>query len=275
MKIAILISGEYRTFKQCRKSMSFLDSPDVDVYFSTWDKTSYESPKINLMTEELVNNDIIISDLGFNPKGIIVESTNEFVEKKYNSKMIHRWIKGFNMIKTSGIPYDYVIVTRPDLFFEYPVNLNNLARYNDSLGTLWTHSINEGKLADILLVSSLKIITNILDNLSIETWNKHTEYDWHRWWYSFCISKVDKIIQADEFRGCVFHRYFAKNGNGTMRDIIQSNLDWRDLKLLHQVDLWGREHSLKNWPPEVLSEAESKWAQNYFDKYRNYGKDNL
>jgi hypothetical protein len=272
MRIAVLISGEYRTFKHCRKSMTFLNESDVDVYFSTWDETVYTSKKIQLDHRETVTTDQIVADLGSEPKGIVIEESNSFKETKYNSKMIHKWVTGFKMIKESGVQYDYVIVTRPDLFFANVVSLSNIANYKYALGTVWTHSLSDGKMADIVLVSSWEIMSSIIGDISVELWNKSTEYDWHIWWHDYCKSKIDNIIGCEEFDKCTFYRYMTASDNFT--DIIAAQHDWRDLRLLHESDLYGRKFSLNHWPITVVETAERKWAEGYFDKYRDNGKDN-
>lgn len=276
MKIAVLISGEYRTFKYCRPSIPFLDSGRVDVYFSTWNKNVYKCPKLNLIAFESVTEETIIDDLGFKPHGMIVEDFESFEEKKYNSKMIHRWISGFKMIIDSGIEYDYVIVTRPDMYYYYggKVNLDALTDFKDSLGVIWTHSLKEGKLADITTVSSFKIMKDLMGSLSISDWVNSETLNWHIWWHDYCQSKA-KIVQLDDnYSVCIFYRYLAMDNTRDYSMIIKYDEDWRDLRILHEIDTHGRETLLEHWTSNIVENAERKWAEGYFDKYRNNGKDN-
>jgi hypothetical protein len=83
MKIAILISGEYRTFSHCRRTMSLLDDPRADIYVSTWDSSSYVSSKINLNVTEVVTEEQIKSDLGISAT-ILIEPQSLIKEIKYN-----------------------------------------------------------------------------------------------------------------------------------------------------------------------------------------------
>lgn len=107
MKIAVLISGEYRKFDICRPSMHFLNDPDIDVYISTWDKTHYLRSVINLSKYEEVTVDKIQETLQ-RPATIEIESTEiqKKLPEKYSSSMIHRWKRGFEMILNSGIDYE-------------------------------------------------------------------------------------------------------------------------------------------------------------------------
>ena len=117
-RIAVLISGEYRKFDVTRPTMTFLNEENVDVYISTWDKTIFSNKRINLNVAEDVTEERIIKDLG-RPATIKIDSHRLIeVDPKYNSKMIDRWLTGFNLIKSSNIKYDYVIVMRPDLIFD-------------------------------------------------------------------------------------------------------------------------------------------------------------
>jgi hypothetical protein len=274
MKIAILISGEYRTFKYCRPSMSYLDDPRVDVYFSTWDKTTYVSPKINLNKIENVTKEQIIADCGFNPVEIIIEDTESFNEVKYNSRMIHRWSTGLKMIVDSGIHYDYVIITRPDIFYAGPLDLNHLLEFNDHLGVIWANSLLDGKLADVTMISSFNIIKNIFGQLTVDEWEKSDEYDWHLWWHDYCQAKVDIKRLDDTYGRIAFYRYIVPREIMDYRVIFEYHHDWRDLKLLHESDLYGRDTHLKNWPISTVENAERKWAEGHFDKYKNNDNDN-
>jgi hypothetical protein len=276
MKIAVLISGEYRTFKYCRPTMNFLEDSRVDVYFSTWNKTFYNSPKIDLNVANCVDSNIIIDDNGFKPLDTIIEDVNSFKETKYNSKMIHRWVTGFEMILKSITVYDYVIITRPDMYYDDKINLDNIVKFKDSMGVIWTHSLKEGKLSDVTMVSSFDIMKKIFTSLSVSKWiNGNRQYDWHKWWYEYCSPFV-KLSQLDiEYQKCSFYRCIVPNNTNDYSTIVECQNDWRDLKLLHDNDTHGRKFSISNWPVEVVENAERKWTEGYYDKYKNYGKDNL
>lgn len=266
MKIAVLISGEYRKFDITRKTMSFLDDPDVDVYVSTWDKTTYSSPKINLHIEEIVTKDRILSDLG-RIATIKLDNHDLIVEKKYNSKMINRWLAGWKLIQDSGIKYDRVLVIRPDLFFEIGL-LANLVEIDvtNSIAFSWATALHLEKLPEVLFVSTYENIQKLFNALSIDKWVNDSITDWHIWWYKFVYGISPNIICLDIFY-LAFCRLWVEQHH-TIVDAMRIHHDWRDLRLLYECDMWGDEFAITAWPPHILIEAREKWNRGYFDKYK-------
>ncbi len=266
-KLAVLISGEYRKFDVTRKTMAFLDNIDIDVYFSTWDKTVYSSPKINLLKEETITEERILQDLG-RPAIIKIDKHDSFTEKKYNSKMINRWKTGFNLIENSGIKYEYVAIIRPDIFFTTSPTPEfiNLERYENSIGFAWATSLDKCLLPDVLFVSKFNNIKKLMSALSSMAWTVDSENDWHKWWYKFVNERLE-ILHINELSYLTFCRLWATNEN-VFHEIIDIQHDWRDLRLLYESEAWGRENILKVWPQEIVETAEEKWKNNYFDKYK-------
>lgn len=272
-KIAVLVSGEYRTFKYCRPTMTFLDGDNVDVYFSTWDVTVYESTMISYRRTETVTRDTIINDLGFVPKDILIESSSAMIKRKYNCKMIHRWVTGYQLIKKSGVEYDQIIITRPDLYFlEIPTPFTY---YENELGIAWYWPNDIRKLADTLMISSPKIMDIIIGELSVDHWARTVVgTDWHSWFYEYCYNKSVTTTHAVDFVKCTFYRGIVPENTNDFDIIGQYECDWRDLRLLYHCNIVGRHNTLAHWSEEIISEAEQKWASGYFDKYRQNGKDN-
>jgi len=269
MKIAILISGEYRKFDITRKTMTFLDNSDADIYICTWDKTVYSNNKINFLQEHDVNKEIILKDLG-KYANIRIDNHNYIKETKYNCKMIDRWLTGFEMIKNSGIEYNYVLVLRTDLFFQFisPPDLKSLEKYDNGIGFAWATSLHINKLGDILFISSYNNMSKLFDSLNIDIWLTDKEYDWHIWWYKFVYNLFPNIINSSEFDNLTFCRYWATSDH-TFSEVHNIYHDWRDLRLLYEIDLigtkWLDDGSI--WPAEVISNANTKWDCGYFNKY--------
>jgi hypothetical protein len=265
-RIAILLSGEYRKFDVTRKTMPFLDSPGIDIYFSTWDKTEYLSPKINFSRTEHVSAEKIITDLG-RAATIRIDFHESFKEVKYNSKMINRWKAGFELIISSGIEYDYIIIMRPDIFFT-PIptpELINLERFNNSIGFAWATSLDKNLLPDVLFMSSTENMAILMNALSVDVWANDNETNWHLWWYKY-VNDILPIQHIGELSYLTFCRYWAKPTDNFM-EILDTQHDWRDLRLLHEIDLWGKEPMLRVWPSEVVEAAQQKWINGYFNKY--------
>ena len=278
-RIAVLISGEYRTFKHCRKSMTFLDSPMVDVYVSTWNVTTYNCKKINLSVTESVTKKTILNDLRKTPYGILIDDYNSFVQTKYNSPMIYRWRQGLELIKSTNIQYDYVIVIRPDMFFNIntPISLDKIDAYKNKLGTIWTADLQTvKKLADVILVSDFHTMEKIFNNLTIQSWEDTKVNDWHLFWFNHCVRCVETITQATEFQDCIFYRCLVEPGVTDMAKIHQGYLDWRDLQLLQHYDECGHStgqsyaREFTAWPEKVVLAAIKKWDSQYFNKYQKH-----
>jgi len=267
MKIAVLLSGEYRTFRHCRKTMSFLDDPRVDIYVSIWNTSTYKSPAINLDVTEWVDRSQVIRHLGKSAVDILIDSQNIIKEVKYNTKMIYRWKAGIEMIKKSGIHYDYIIILRPDLFFRHGINLDHVKNYSDSLGVAWAipTSLENKKLGDVLFLSSYHIMVGLFNQLKVESWTQDREYDWHKWWYNFCEKKVPLIKEAREFDHCTFYRYITRDSS-SFDSVFRSHQDWRDLHIIYQLNEHGRDFLKGIWPEDIIKSAEDKWNSGYFRK---------
>lgn len=267
-KIAVLISGEYRTFGLCRKTMKFLDDPRVDIYFSTWDKTVYDMPKLNLHREETVTLEQIQKDLGKDAV-IEIEPHDLIDERRYNSKMIHRWKRGFELIKNSNIVYDYVLVMRPDLFFDEHADhsFNFLEKYTDSLASGWANALDTGFLNDVIFFSSYTKINELFASLSVGHWVVAQNSDWHTWWYSYTVKHFTEIKNFTEMGRCTFCRCWA-NENHKFLDISRIQEDWSDIRVLHLIDLTSESVIRERWPAEVVSRAQNKWTSGVYKKYK-------
>lgn len=270
MKIAVLISGEYRKFDVTRKTMPFLDRPEIDVYVSTWDKTIYANPKLNLRAEVDVTEEMIKRELGRTVTSIKIDKHDLIKETRYNTKMIDRWLAGFKLIEDSGIKYDSVLVMRTDLFFNenFGVNLDRcISDYMDSIAFAWASSIDLKKLPDIIFMSSFKNIKLLFDSLKVKDWLAADQHDWHIWWYTYVSGILPNILNGTHFGSFYFCRYWVDHTH-TYADIPNIAHDWRDLFLLHQCDMWGDKFVIGTWPDSVLINAKDKWNSGYFDKYK-------
>ncbi len=89
MKIAVLISGEYRTFPVCRKTMTFLDDPNVDVYVSTWDKSIIRNTRLKIHKEDDITADQIRNDLGRSATILVEKSDCCVIRNDQNRPLLH------------------------------------------------------------------------------------------------------------------------------------------------------------------------------------------
>ena len=218
-RIAVLISGDYRGFDTCLPTMAPLlkstDEHKVDIYFSTWSESHHVHPLDPTLAHHVVDitSEKIFDVLhDYDVKGVVVEHFDkEYWDKlRYNCPMVHRWHEGMKMIKGSGIDYDFVVITRPDLYFNNSdkINLPNLAStYQNKLGVAWADSLHLQKLQDIMFGSSMQNIESLVCGLDLNEWDTAEEHDWHTWWYTYAIGKVPVIGHFMDWDQCTFCRF--------------------------------------------------------------------
>ena len=196
MKIAVLFVGEYRTFPYCRKTMGFLDQLgiDIDVYFHTWEITKLHNPPIGRhlnpnqpKTSRPVSEEEIV-DLLKRPAVIKVSPLPS--DKDGFLIMRKGWLMGFEMVKASGINYDYVYVLRPDLFFRKESSYFQdipPGKYDNAIGFLPRPVGNSNIIADCDFFSTFLNIEKLLcdDVLSLD----QTSEGIHRAWFDYVMSK--------------------------------------------------------------------------------------
>jgi hypothetical protein len=274
MRIAVLLSGEYRKFDVCRDTMSFLlDDPVVDVYVSTWDKTRYLQNLINVSQTEFVNVEQIEQILN-RPAVIEIESIDDYLNQravKYNNFMIHRWKQGINLIKNSNIKYDYIVISRFDLFFNprgRNATLQEVINLNPSSNVLmatWSNaeSLSNGILNDVFLLAPCDTMINLMDNLSIEEWVHAKENEWHRWWYSKVKDNVNELVSIEIIQH-ILCRIFSKKGSD-YKTVQEHFLDWRDIQIVE-----SRSFGIEAWSKKIRKNALRRFKSGEFKKYQNY-----
>lgn len=269
MKIAVLVSGEYRFFNQCRKTMRFLDDPRVDIYVSTWDKTIIQQPLIDLKIVDDITKQVIYDDVG-RSCSIVIDRRDHFVEKKYNSKMVFRWKRGLELIKNSGIEYDYMLVTRPDLFYNLddPENatLDRILSAGDEQFGWYS---DQHKLQDHVFFSTFEKMKLLLDGFSIDDWVNSRETDWHAWWSTIVPwTSISKFGGSPDF-GFTFFRALAVDKPQTFKYVHDTGQDWRDLYIVSFILNHSRKDIMKkNWGDDIVSQAEEKFRNGYFEQYK-------
>lgn len=122
MKIAVLISGEYREFPVAHKLWNFLKWSEVDSYFVTWDKTLHVDKDRSIPIKLLnVKEEDILSFITPKKYKILEYSAHKFTtDKKYScGAMIFLWKEAIKLMEESNITYDFVIMLRPDIGLQY------------------------------------------------------------------------------------------------------------------------------------------------------------
>lgn len=140
-KIAILLSGEMRTYDKCYKSLfDFVDiiNNKVDIFISTWNQIGgriHESNN-NFNKDYIDKNHIVhiynpiifdIVDKKLWEKNInILKIQNNHIKNSDFLPQMYMWLRVFLLYKkyiiNNNVKYDIILRTRPDQFFFYKKN---------------------------------------------------------------------------------------------------------------------------------------------------------
>lgn len=122
MKIAILFTGELRSFAHTRPLYTFLDQTDldIDVYVNTW----LINPLSNTIRKGVINTEPV-EVMTVTPEyihGILGRPATVQILDPAQVTMIDphpvtSWVTGLELVEKSGIHYDFIWVMRPDLCF--------------------------------------------------------------------------------------------------------------------------------------------------------------
>ena len=211
VKIAILIVGEYRTFAKCRKTMFFLDQKDIDkdIYISTWNVTNTINP-ISLNNTKFknytpvyreVSKEEIINDIRV-PATISINTPI----KNGIPPIINGWNLGINLIKKSNIHYDYVLMYRPDTYFNNNNNgqnwlnskilVNNLGDYKFSIGVRMPMTSGVEHLCDQLYFSTYENMEKILGDRFYSYFIEYGQTElWHILLYNYIVRHLKLKIK--------------------------------------------------------------------------------
>ena len=155
MKIAVLLYGHLRDFEQCADSLNknLLSRYDCDVFMHTWDELDHNSKGWHEQRVEAsrVDENLVITK--YHPKGLIIEHQEHYpceriIQSPYFENLqfssaipyfIFYSLHKANQMrldyeKKSGISYDYVFVTRPDIRLKTPFDLEKYLWQIEVLG---------------------------------------------------------------------------------------------------------------------------------------------
>lgn len=271
MKTAVIVSGEYRTFSICRPTMTFLDHNLTDIYFSTWPLTIYNIKRLNFKKIEKVTNEIIIKDLK-KQSVISLGNFNTCVKDiDPNIKMIDRWINGLRLIKESGIKYDKIIITRPDLYFSK--NIFDVSQVPNNFN-VWYNS--NSRLDDNFILGDSDIIQTVINEellveLSNYVSNSNKWKNWHNWWYNWVRLKIGNNLNFFNIgdRGIMCRPIIKDKIN--YENLIKVDHDFTLLKFLEIEDKFGKNFAMQI-DSNIYYKAKNLWDAGYFQKYINYAQ---
>jgi len=166
MRIALLVSGEYREFPVAHKLWAFLTWPNVDVYFATWDKTLHINQNRNTppILKNVTEQDILQYITPTSYKIIEYTSCQFNTDKMYScGAMIFLWKTVIQMLEDSGVNYDVVVMVRPDLGLQFDEKIlsdffqTKLQKSDDIL-----YAINSLPLGQMQLLSETENLSDLM-----------------------------------------------------------------------------------------------------------------
>ena len=122
MKIAIILVGHLRTWEKCKQS--FIDTfstYEPDIYVYTYDTINYKSS--DTLKEKDINE--LLKDIKIKDKNEVLKESQEKYSEYYiengNTTQIRfpEFCCQYINVKQSGIEYDFVVKTRPDLVYHF------------------------------------------------------------------------------------------------------------------------------------------------------------
>lgn len=273
MKIALLVTGELRDFASCAHTLPLINDPNVDLYISTWDESRSQNSVLNIDTTFAVTEQMI-RDIVKRDAVIAIEPLSCMTEPRYNSKMLHRWIVGYDLVKDSGKTYDYVLFIRPDLYFD-----NNRISLTQEFQVAWYRP--EAFLQDCVFGGPPAIIDVIFEKVTISAWQNATEGDWHKWW----TAQIKELgITPTSFGREYRFTFFRPNARGaeTYQQVYKAYEDWRDACIIEfgskfgfrgPRDSWGDaivDSALAKHQAGLLSASKTKRCLVFYGKVRNW-----
>lgn len=215
IKIAVLIVGEYRTFAQCRRTMTFLNDPKVDVYFSTWDTTNTLNPLINKIGPHTIKpRKVSFEEI---QRALNIPHANIKIHKKpeHNDTFLimrEGWFLGMQMVIDSGKDYDFIYVMRPDLYYEdkFVFKDINYNKYENSIGLLSTPDKNNNA-DDTSFFSTYSNIKKLLNTDVLKIHQTPEEENLHVVWFKYISDKGLSFTKMPYSSSYVIGRYPITN----------------------------------------------------------------
>jgi hypothetical protein len=253
MRVALLLSGHMRYFKECYSSLkrSILDPLNPDIYVHTWDENDR-----SMWQDKAYKIDTTLPDNIF--KKIVIEQWSEhepFFEKMVGSfpgchntyskpnrvlSMYYKIWQCFQLIKDEE--YDVVIRARPDLFYTNILDRTLLERKDDFLFLPKSHSIPRISFRDLSLDFECdSVLYNGTEN--IDSYFVGEPNDCYGYLDQFCIGSYKFVKKYCNTYNCLEHLF--KNGcRFSPEEFIKAQLDENNITP-ERNDL--KIYILRNW----------------------------
>jgi hypothetical protein len=234
MKVAVLVYGQYRDFDISVTTWDFINHLDCDFYFSTWNKSSQTSEKLNLTYSFDVNEDMIRKFISNSQISILDESiildTGIALEEN-TRKIIYHWKNGLKMIRESNVDYDMIFLLRFDTIFTISCEYNEILKLNEDK-TLYYDGrgdVENKTVSDLFFISKFEVLSEFIDKLNDNAANIHTEISNTISILNLNLKSVIDKLDFQIIRPTV--RELIPN-NFNLKNIWAKNCEWHKGKLL-------------------------------------------
>jgi hypothetical protein len=176
--------------------------------------------------------------------------------------MIHRWQRGLDLIKYSGVEYDAILIIRPDIYFwssDTNIVLDKIVAAVDAMDRNTFYSawpMTNNNQDDTILLGYPYIIFDTIGALPINEWDKSSEGDWHTWFWQYLTNKQTRfgqIVPTLSFEMC---RPNVDVTDDTCEKVQIKSKIWRYALIDQQCKQYGRQRVKEIWHDCIFDEIE-------------------
>lgn len=271
MKNLLAIIGDYRTFPQVADSiLSQIDkSMETDLFISVWHISLSKNTFLGVdfsthvtrhEIDSIVRN---VSDkLGIKFSSITIQidiHSSALNRLRYNSAYVNRFETLTTFIKASGVFYNKILITRPDLFVE-SFGIPIMQNASVATGYLYTELIpdhDRASLNDMMFLGGHKEVVCLLSLVNVTSWNNSFNFDWHKWLYSLAIASGLKLESIRALTPCdvIPLRPGLITDNLTIQKASQYASMWWAALIADDIEHGKLEEVCNHWKPHMIAKA--------------------
>jgi tRNA A-37 threonylcarbamoyl transferase component Bud32 len=232
MSIAVIVSGEYREFDLAHDSWPFIKWPTVDFYFSTWNTTTEVNDRLGIHIKE----EVTINRIANHGLNIIAYAIDNLDENLTNQqKMIERWHKGVELLSSSNLTYDSVILIRPDLFLDFDEDLFYKFVTNIEEDCIYALGESTNSVQDQLIIGTPKSVSKLSEMYYSKDLSHNTNIHWY---LATHFSKMYTEVKDIPFRNyCLLRSNSRQLDNKTLQEVKKDAAVWYSNKYYSETVL--------------------------------------
>jgi hypothetical protein len=181
MKVAVLILGEFREFDIAVKSWSFKDFSHIDYQISSWDISNQGGVKENVTEDSFTKHLNNVEHIKiWEAKPYHSNDTNiDYLKDTSQAFRFHFMYMYEELILPKNKKYDYIFITRPDLWYDIDSNALSIPFFKQiEDGTIYTlgpikppTNESQGFVNDILFYGKSKEMIEFLNLVQYQPLN--------------------------------------------------------------------------------------------------------